>query len=77
VVKIGCGSRLAAGAATLRTEVPEADQALAMQVLEAVSDRPVEAAIFAAEQVDRSNQDVAAALERDLEGSRYDAARYA
>jgi DNA invertase Pin-like site-specific DNA recombinase len=49
------------------------DQAVAMQVLEAVSDRAVEAAIFAAEQVDRSKQDVAAALERDLEGTRYDA----
>jgi Recombinase zinc beta ribbon domain len=50
------------------------DQAVAMQTLEAVSDRAIEAAIFAAEQADRSNQDVAAALERDLEGARYDAA---
>jgi len=49
------------------------DQALAMQVLEAVSDRAVEAAIFATQQVDRTNKDVIAALERDLEAARYDA----
>ncbi|CDZ68334.1 Putative insertion sequence ATP-binding protein [Neorhizobium galegae bv. orientalis] len=49
------------------------DRAVAMQILEAVSDRAVEAAIFASDQVERSQRDVIAAIERDLEGARYEA----
>lgn len=49
------------------------DRALALQVLDAVSHRAVEAAIFASGQLERSTQDVIAAIERDLEGARYDA----
>jgi len=48
------------------------DRAVAMQVLEAVSDRAVEAAIFASDQVERSRQEVVAAVERELEAARYD-----
>jgi DNA invertase Pin-like site-specific DNA recombinase len=49
------------------------DRAVALQILEAVSDRAVEAAIFASDQADRSAKDVAAAVERELEGARYEA----
>ena len=49
------------------------DRAVAMQCLEAVSDRAVEAAIFASDQVERSTNNVIAAVERDLEGARYEA----
>ncbi|MHC2572615.1 recombinase family protein [Rhizobium leguminosarum] len=49
------------------------DRAVAMQILEAVSDRAVEAAIFASDQVERSRRDVIAAIERDLESARYEA----
>ena len=49
------------------------DRAVALQILEAVSDRAVEAAIFAADQVERSRKEVAAAVERELEAARYDA----
>ena len=49
------------------------DRAVAMQVLEAVSDRAVEAAIFASDQVERSRKEVIAAVERELEAARYDA----
>ena len=49
------------------------DRAVASQILEAVSDHAVEAAMFAADQVDRSHQEVAAAIERELEGARYEA----
>ena len=49
------------------------DRAVASQILEVVSDRAVEAALFAADQVDRSRQEVAAALERELEAARYEA----
>ncbi|KAB0455420.1 recombinase family protein [Agrobacterium radiobacter] len=49
------------------------DRAVAMQILEAVSDRAVEAAIFASDQIERSRRDVLAAIERDLEGARYEA----
>jgi DNA invertase Pin-like site-specific DNA recombinase len=49
------------------------DRAVALQILEAVSDRAVEAAIFASDQVERSRKEVVAAVERDLEGARYDA----
>ncbi|UTV39244.1 recombinase family protein (plasmid) [Ensifer adhaerens] len=49
------------------------DRAVALQILEAVSDRAVEAAIFASDQVERSRRDVIAAIERDLEGARYEA----
>lgn len=49
------------------------DRAVALQILEAVSDRAVEAAIFASDQVERSRKEVISAVERDLEGARYDA----
>lgn len=49
------------------------DRAVAVQILEAVSDRAVEAAIFASDQVERSRKDIIAAIERDLEGARYEA----
>jgi hypothetical protein len=49
------------------------DRAVASQILGAVSDRAVEAALFAADQVDRSHQEVAAAIERELEGAHYEA----
>jgi len=49
------------------------DRAVALQILDAVSDRAVEAAIFASDQGERSTIDVIAAVERDLEGARYDA----
>ncbi|MCP4999681.1 MAG: recombinase family protein [Hyphomicrobiales bacterium] len=49
------------------------DRAIALQILEAVSDRAVEAAIFASDQVERSSKDVINAVERELEGARYDA----
>ncbi len=49
------------------------DRAVASQILEAVSDRAVEAALFAADQVDRSRQEVTAAVERELEAARYEA----
>ena len=48
------------------------DRAVALQILE-FSDRAVEAAIFASDQVERSRREVVAAVERDLEGARYDA----
>jgi len=49
------------------------DRAVALQILEAVSDRAVEAAIFASDEVERSRKEVISAVERDLEGARYDA----
>jgi DNA invertase Pin-like site-specific DNA recombinase len=49
------------------------DRAVALQILDAVSDRAVDAAILASDQVERSQQDVIAALERELEGARYEA----
>ncbi len=49
------------------------DHAVAQQIIDAVSDRAVEAAILASGQVERSANDVLAAVERDLEGARYDA----
>jgi len=49
------------------------DRAVALQILDAVSDRAVEAAILASEQVERSQREVVAAVERELEAARYDA----
>jgi len=49
------------------------DKAIAMACLEAVSDRAVEAAIFASDQLVRSTNDIIAAIERDLEAARYEA----
>ena len=49
------------------------DKAVAVQIVEAVSDRAVEAAIFAADQVERSTKEIAAAVERDLESAKYEA----
>jgi DNA invertase Pin-like site-specific DNA recombinase len=49
------------------------DHAVALQILEAVSDRAVDAAIFASEQVERSQKDIIDAVGRELEGARYEA----
>jgi hypothetical protein len=49
------------------------DRAVALQILEAVSDRAVEAAIFASDQFERSRKEIVAAVERKLEATRYDA----
>jgi DNA invertase Pin-like site-specific DNA recombinase len=49
------------------------DRAVALQMLEAISHRAVEAAIFASDQVERSQKDVIAAVERELEAARYEA----
>lgn len=49
------------------------DRAIALACLEAVSDRAVEAAIFASDQLVRSANDIIAAIERDLESARYEA----
>jgi hypothetical protein len=49
------------------------DRAVALKILEAVSDRAVDAAILASEQIEQSTNDVIAAVERDLEGARYEA----
>ena len=49
------------------------DRAIALACLEAVSDRAVEAAIFASDQLVRSTNDVIGAIERDLEAARYEA----
>jgi DNA invertase Pin-like site-specific DNA recombinase len=49
------------------------DRAVALQILDAVSDRAVEAAIFASEQIGRSSSEIIAAVERDLESARYEA----
>ena len=49
------------------------DRAVALRILDAVSGRAVEAAILASEQVERSQRDVIAAVERELEAAHYDA----
>ena len=49
------------------------DRAVALQILEAVSDRAVEAAILASDQIERSRQEIVAAIERELEVARYEA----
>ena len=49
------------------------DRAVALQILDAVSGRAVEAAILASEQVERSQKEVIAAVERELEAAHYDA----
>jgi hypothetical protein len=49
------------------------DRAVALQILDAVSDRAVEAAIFASDQVERSTKAVVTAVARELEGARYEA----
>lgn len=49
------------------------DCAVAHQIIDAVSDRAVEAAMFASDQVERSTTDILAAVGRELEGARYDA----
>ena len=51
----------------------EVDRAIVLQLLEAVSDRAIEAAIFASDQIERSTNDIIAAAERDLEAARYEA----
>lgn len=62
------GAGLCIGAGGVRV-----DRAVALQLLEAVSDRAVEAAIFASDQIERSTNEVIAAAERDLEAARYEA----
>jgi DNA invertase Pin-like site-specific DNA recombinase len=62
------GAGLCIGAGGVRV-----DRAIALQLLEAVSDRAVEAAIFASDQIERSTNDVISAAERDLEAARYEA----
>jgi Recombinase/Recombinase zinc beta ribbon domain len=49
------------------------DRAVALQILEAVSHRAVEAAIFASDQIERSRKDIIAAVEQELEAARYEA----
>lgn len=49
------------------------DRAVALQMLEAISHRAVEAAIFASDQVERSQKDIIAAVERELETACYEA----
>src|SRR5574337_1313513 len=49
------------------------DQAVAAQLLEAVSETAIKAALRAAEQVARADDEVRQALERELEEARYDA----
>jgi DNA invertase Pin-like site-specific DNA recombinase len=49
------------------------DRAVALQILEAVSDRAVEAAIFASDRVEGARQEAITAVERELEAARYDA----
>ena len=49
------------------------DRAVALQILEAVSHRAVEAAIFASDQIERSRKDIVAAVERELKSARYEA----
>jgi hypothetical protein len=63
---VGAGLRIGIGGVRV-------DRAVALQILEAVSDRAVEAAISASEQVERSQKDIIDAFERELEGARYEA----
>ena len=49
------------------------DQAVAFKVLEAVSDRAVDAAILAAEQSARANAEIRQAIVREIEEARYEA----
>jgi hypothetical protein len=49
------------------------DRAVAHEILAAVSERAVEAAILAAEQAERARQDVIAAIRRELEQAHYEA----
>jgi hypothetical protein len=49
------------------------DRAIASRILEAVSDRAVEAALFAVDQIDRSRRELAAVVERELEAAHYEA----
>src|SRR5687768_5807921 len=48
------------------------DRAVAHEILDAVSERAVEAAILAAEQAERTRQDVIAAVRRELEQAGYE-----
>ncbi|HEX2493273.1 MAG TPA: recombinase family protein, partial [Steroidobacter sp.] len=50
------------------------DRAVAVEILDAVSDRAVEAAILAADQAARAADDVSQAMARELEEARYEAA---
>ena len=62
------GARLCVGIGGVRI-----DRTVALQVLDAVAGRAVEAAILASEQALRSQQEIIAAAERELEAARYDA----
>jgi DNA invertase Pin-like site-specific DNA recombinase len=61
------GAGLCIGIGGVRT-----DRAVACQILEAVSNHAVEAAILASSQAERSSNDIIAAVERDLEAARYE-----
>src|SRR6202161_3660944 len=61
------GAGLCIGIGGVRT-----DRAGAQQIREAVSNHAVEAAILASSQVERSTNDIIAAVERDLEGARHE-----
>jgi hypothetical protein len=61
------GAGLCIGIGGVRT-----DRAVACQILEAVSNHAVEAAILASSQAERSSADIIAAVDRDLEAARYE-----
>ena len=63
------GSGLCIGIGGLRV-----DRAIAAAILEAVSDRAIEAAMLAADQAARATDDVRQAVSRELEAARYEAA---
>jgi DNA invertase Pin-like site-specific DNA recombinase len=62
------GAGLCIGVAGVRT-----DRTIVTQILEAISDRAVEAAILASDQAAKAADDVLAALEREIEEARYQA----
>jgi hypothetical protein len=62
------GSGLCIGIGGIRV-----DRAVAGQILEAVSDRAIEAAVLAADQVSKATDDLRQALNRELEEARYKA----
>lgn len=72
-MKKNCARKSARGGRALLTGLMRCGRCGRMQILEAVSDRAVEAALVAADQVDRSHQEMVAALERQSEAARYEA----
>jgi len=63
---VGSGLRVGIGGVRI-------DRTVALQIIKAVSDRATEASIFAADQVECSGKEVAAVIEKELEGARCDA----